>query len=160
MRNKNKMKPVLKIILAAAIVFAVYNVVWFAWSHLKYGKLSGGMEETEFSTFVTPRYIYTDADRYDFLVKYPDYLTFTGNLSVGMPTTEENYNTDSLIIWPKLSGKYEFGAILYEEDGTAYRVYIDADGNALSKEDEDVVSRHRDSIETLLTMADNKWGIY
>ena len=90
MRNKNKIKPVLKIILAAAIVFAVYNAVWFAWSHIKYGKLSGGMEETEFSTFVTPRYIYTDADRYDYLVKYPDYLTFTGNLSVGMPTTEEN----------------------------------------------------------------------
>ena len=153
------MKPAIKILLAAAIMFAVYNAVWFAWSHIKYGKLSGGMEETEFSTFVTPRYIYTDAERYDYLVKYPDYLTFTGNLSVGMPTTEENYNTDSLIIWPAFSGKYEFGAILYEEDGKAYRVYIDADGNALSKEDEDVVSRHRDHIETLLTMADHQWGI-
>lgn len=160
MRNKNKRKPALKIILAAAIVFVVYNAVWFAWSHLKYGKLSGGMEETEFSTFVTPRYLYTDADRYDYLVKYPDYLTFTGNLSVGMPTTEENYNTDSLIIWPTFSGNYELGVILYEEDGAAYRVYIDAAGNALSKEDEDVVSRHREHIETLLMMADHQWGIY
>ena len=152
-------KKVLKIILAVAIVFAAYTVVWFAWSHIKYGKLSSGMEENEFSNFVTPRYIYTDADRYDYLVKYPDYLTFTGNMSVGMPTADENLFTDSLIIWPTLSGNYKFGVILYE-DGKGYQVYIDADGNALSKENEDVVSRHSDSINNLLMMADNRWSIY
>ena len=153
-------KKILKIILAVAIVFAAYNVVWFAWSHIKYGKLSSGMEENVFSTFVTPRYFYTDADGNDYLVKYPDYLTVTGNMSVGMPTTDENYNTDSLIIWPTLSDKYEFGVILYEEEGKGYRVYIDANGNALSKEYEDVVSRHTENIKKLLMKADNKWGFY
>ena len=152
-------KKVLIIILAAAIVFAVYNIVWFAWSHIKYGKLSGGMEENVFSTFVTPRYIDTDSDGYDYLVKYPDYLTLTGNLSVEMPTADENYFTDTLIMWPTLSGKYKLGVILYEE-GKGYQVYIDADGKALAKEYEDVVSRHRDSIKSLLMVADNKWGIY
>ena len=152
-------KKVFKIILAAAIMFAAYNVVWFAWSHSKYGKLSSGMEENEFSNFVTPRYIFTDADQYDYLVKYPDYLTFTGNLSVGMPAADENPFTDALIIWPALSGSYEFGVILYEE-GNGYQVYIDADGNALSKEYEEVVSRHSDNIKNLLMMADNRWGIF
>ncbi len=152
-------KKVLKIILAVVIVFAAYNLVWFAWSHIKYGKLSSGMVENEFSSFLTPRYIYTDADQYDYLVKFPDYLTFTGNLSVGMPATDENFFTDALIIWPTLSGKYKFGVILYEE-GRGYQVYIDADGKALSAEYEDVASRHSDNIKKLLMMADNKWGIY
>lgn len=151
-------KKALKIILAAVIAFAVYNIAWFAWSHIKYGKLSGGMEEMEISSFVTRRYSYTDAERFDYLVKYPDYLTFTGNLSVGIPVTDENVFTDALIIWPTLSGKYNYGVLLYEE-GAEYTVYIDADGNALSKEYEDVVSRHRDQIETLLMMADHKWNI-
>ena len=31
---------------------------------------------------------------------------------------------------------------------------------AMSKEDEDVVSRHREHIETLLMMADHQWGIH
>ena len=109
--------------------------------------------------FVTPRYIYTDADQYDYLVKYPDYLTFTGNMSVGMPAADENLFTDALIIWPTISGKYRFGVILYEE-GKGYQVYIDADGNAFSKEYEEVVSRHSDSIKNLLMMAENRWGIY
>ena len=80
-------KKILKIILAAVIVFAAYNVVWFAWSHVKYGKLSDGMKKEDFGSFVTPRYVYTDTDGYDYLVKYPDYLTFTGNISVGCPGT-------------------------------------------------------------------------
>ncbi len=152
-------KKVLKIILAVVIVFAVYNLVWFAWSHIKYGKLSSGMVENEFSSFLTPRYVYTDANQYDYLVKYPDYLTITGNMSVGMPATDENLFTDALIIWPTLSGKYKFGVILYEE-GRGYQVYIDADGKALSEEHADVASRHSDNIKKLLMMADNKWGIY
>ena len=161
MEMKHHMKKnILKIILAVAIAFAAYNAVWFAWSHIKYGKLSSGMEENEFSTFFTPRYIYTDADGYDYLVKYPDYLTFTGNMSVGMPSADENLFTDALIIWPTLNGNYKFGVILYEEEGNGYQVYIDADGNTLSEEYEDVVSQHSDNIINLLVMADNRWSIY
>ena len=152
-------KKVFKIILAVVILFAAYNLIWFAWSHIKYGKLSSGMNEGDYSSFVTPRYIYSDAEGYDYLVKYPEYLTFTGNMSVGMPAADENLFTDALIIWPTISGKYRFGVILYEE-GKGYQVYIDADGNAFSKEYEEVVSRHSDSIKNLLMMAENRWGIY
>ena len=152
-------KKVFKIILAVVILFAAYNIIWFAWSHIKYGKLSDGMEKGDYSTFITPRYIYTDDDRYDYLVKYPEYLSFTGNMSVGSPTTEENYFTDALIIWPKVSGGYDFGVILYEID-MEYSIYIDSKGNALSKEDEDIVSQHSDSILNLLMIADKRWDIY
>lgn len=149
----------LKIVLAAAAVFLFFNILWFAWSHIRYGAFSGGMEAAEFSNFITPRYIYTDADRYDFLVKYPDYLTFTGNMSVGLPATGERFFTDALIIWPKAGGKYELGVLLYDEDGSGYSVYIDSEGNALAGEDEEAVSRHRENIQKLLIKADERWGI-
>lgn len=152
-------KKVFKIILAVVILFAAYNLIWFAWSHIKYGNLSSGMNEGDFSSFVTPRYVYSDDEKYDYLVKYPDYLAFTGNMSVGSPATEENPFTDALIIWPKVIGGYHFGVLLYE-DGMEYAVYIDSEGNALSKEDEDFVSRHRESIRNLLMMADERWGIF
>lgn len=152
-------KKVFKIILAVVILFAAYNLIWFAWSHIKYGKLSSGMNEGDFSSFVTPRYVYSDDEKYDYLVKYPDYLAFTGNMSVGSPTTEENPFTDALIIWPKVICGYNFGVLLYE-DGMQYAIYIDSEGNALSKEDEDIVSKHSEIIRSLLMKADERWGIF
>ena len=152
-------KKILKIILAVVIVFAAYNVIWFAWSHIKYGKLSGGMEKMAFSTFITPRYSYTDADGYNYLVKYPDYLAFTGNMFVGTPLSEENMFADALIIWPQVTGGYTLGVLLYE-NGTEFPIYIDSEDHALSKEDEDIVSRHSDNIRDLLMMANKRWGIY
>ena len=151
-------KKILKIVLAAAIVFIAYNIIWFAWSHTKYRKYTGGMQEGDFSSFITRRYVYSDAAGYDYLVKYPDYLSFTGNMSLGLPSTEENPFTDALIIWPKFSGGYQLGVLLYEEN-VQYGIYIDSEGNALSKEDEDIVSRHSDAIRNLLIRADQRWGI-
>lgn len=153
-------KKILRIALIIAIVFAAYNAVWFAWARIKYGKLAAGMEKAEFSNPVVPRYIYTDKDHYDYLVKYPDYLSFTGNMSVGLPGVNENPFTDALIIWPKITGKYELGMLLYDEDGTGYSVYIDAGGNALFEEDKDAVTRHREAIKDLLMKADEKWNIF
>ena len=153
-------RKILKIVSIIVAVFVAYNAVWFAWSHTKYGKYTDGMEEMEISNLITPRYVYTSDDRYDYLVKYPDYLSFTGNMSVGLPASDENPFTDALIIWPTISGKYELGVLLYEEGGTEYSVYIDADGNALSEDDKDVVFRHRDAIKDLLIKADEKWSIF
>ena len=150
---------ILKIVLIAVIVFAMFNAAWYAWSHITYGELSEGMEAAEFNTLFDKRYFYSDADRYDYSVKYPNYLSFTGNMSVGLPTVGENPFTDALIIWPKLTGGYELGALLYDEDGTGYSVYIDDKGNALSKEDEEVVLRHSENIKILLEKADEKWNI-
>ena len=158
--KKQVKKKALRIVLAVALIFAAYNIMWFAWSRIQYGKFSAGMEKSDFGSFVTPRYVYTDADRYDYLVKYPDYLSFTGNLSVGLPAADENVFTDALIIWPELSGGYQFGVLLYDENAIEYAIYIDPAGKALSKKDEDLVSQHRDNIRDLLIMADKKWHIY
>ena len=157
-------KKLLKIFMIIAILFIAYNAIWFAWSRSKYGKLSEGMEENSFSNFITPRYIYAE-DGYDYLVKYPGYLSFTGNLSIGLPATNDNPFTDALIIWPKVGGKYEFGALLYEKDetgklATEYQIYIDANGNALSGEYQEIVEKHKDSIQELFAKADERWNIF
>ena len=152
-------KKVLKIVLAVIILFAAYNIAWFAWSRTKYGRLSDGMEKADFGNLVVPRYTYTDDDRFDYMVKYPDYLRLTGNIYVGLSGTNENPFHDGLIAWPTLSGAYDLGVVLYDEDGSEHLVYIDSEGNALSQEDEEVVSRHSDNISTLLSMADEQWGI-
>lgn len=152
-------KKILKIILAIVILFAVCSAVWFGWSRNKYGRYSGGMKEAPFSNFISPHYIYTDDNKYDYLVRYPDFLSLTGNLSVGLPSKKDEVFTDALIIWPKMSGEYELGVLLYDEDGTSYSVYINQEGNALSEEDGDAVSRHSDNIRELLDAADERWDI-
>ncbi len=153
-------RKILRILLIIAIVFAAYNAVWFAWSRIKYGKLTDGMEKAEFSSLIVPRYIHTDDEGYDYLVKYPDYLSFSGNLYIGLPVVNENPFRDALNIWPQMSGQYELGVLLYDQDGTEHAVYIDEDGNALNEEDKDVVSHHKEAIQDLLIKADEKWKLF
>ena len=83
-------------------------------------------------------------------------------MSLGTPTIGENFFTDGLIIWPKLDGRYELGVLLYEQNGTdnqGYAVYIDKEGNPLSEEDREIVTRHKENIEILLKKADERWDI-
>ncbi|MDO4416083.1 MAG: hypothetical protein Q4C20_13490 [Erysipelotrichaceae bacterium] len=118
------------------------------------------MEKAEFSSLIVPRYIHTDDEGYDYLVKYPDYLSFSGNLYIGLPVVNENPFRDALNIWPQMSGQYELGVLLYDQDGTEHAVYIDEDGNALNEEDKDVVSHHKEAIQDLLIKADEKWKLF
>jgi hypothetical protein len=158
-KKKNMKRKIFRILLIFAIVSAAYNAVWFGWSRIRYGKLTDGMEKADFSSFIVPRYIFTDDEGYDYLVKYPDYLSFSGNMSVGLPAVNENPFRDALNIWPKINGQYELGVLLYDADGSQYAVYIDDDGNALSEEDKEAVSRHKEAIKDLLNKADEKWSI-
>lgn len=151
-----------KIILKAAIfltlVFFAVNVVWFAWSRGKYSAFAKNLERNEdVETFLTPRYIRTDSEGFDYGVKYPDYLTLTGNLSVGMPTDGENMYTDAIIIWPEPDGDYEYGALLYDEEGS-WQIEIDREGNALDTEYQEVVERHMGNIRVLLKKAERMWN--
>ena len=156
------MKAGKKIALRAALcvlaLFILINACWYVWRTVKYGAYTDGMEENVFSSWLVPRYKHTDADGYDYGVKYPDYLSFTGNLSVGLPATDDNPFTDFLIIWPKLSGGCEYGVSI-TEDGKEYQIYIHADGSAVRPEDSEVVARNQDHINALLGRAEAMWDI-
>lgn len=150
-------KKLLKAAIALTVVFFAVSAVWFAWSRGKYSVFVGNLEKNEeVKTFLTPRYIGTDDEGFDYGVKYPDYLTLTGNLSVGMPTDGEDMYTDALIIWPKLDGTYEYGALLYDEEGS-YQIEIDREGNALNAENNEVIKRHIENIRVLLNKAEMMW---
>ncbi len=156
------MKTYKRIALRAALcilaLFALWNVGWYVWRMVKYGPFSRGLEKNDFATWIVPRYKYMDTDGYDYGVKYPDYLSFTGNLSVGLPETDGNPFTDFLIIWPKLSGGYEYGVSLTEGNEN-YQIYITADGSAVYPENSEVVARKQETIDALLHRAEEMWDL-
>ena len=155
---KARKRAVLRAILCILALIIALNAGWYVWRMVKYGAYSRGMEENYFSSWIVPRYKHTDADGYDYGVKYPDYLSFTGNLSVGLPAIDDNPFTDFLIIWPKLSGGYEYGVSI-TEDGQNYQIYIHADGSAVHPEDSEVVARNQETINALLLRAKEMWDI-
>ena len=98
---------------------------------VKYDPYSKGMEKNVFSTWIVPRYIYSDADRFDYGVKYPDYLSFTG---------------------------YHYGVSISEGDEDL-QIYVNADGSAVYPEDSDVVIRNQETINILLRKAEEMWNL-
>jgi hypothetical protein len=155
---KIRAKRAVKIILCVLIIFLVINSCWYTWRFLKYSRYSGGMEKNPFYTWLVPRYKWTDADRFDYGVKYPEYLSFTGNLSVGMPTVGEDPFSDFLIIWPKFFGGYEYGVSLSYGD-LAYQIEINEDGTAVDPQYAELAERCRETIDILLARADEMWHI-
>ena len=119
-----------------------------------------------------------DAEGYTCNVARPAFLHWTGNLGIGLPSLtlengEEAGFTDSLIIWPKLTGEPELGVILYEydvQDGgvccTGHQMYIDREGAYLPWGDpaedaanEALLAERRESVEALLARARAIWGL-
>ena len=151
-------KKVIKIILCILLLFVMINACWYVWRMVKYDPFTKGMEKSEIPEFLVPRYYSMDADGYDYSVKYPDYLSFTGNLCVGLPTTDENVFTDFLIIWPKLFDRYEYGVSLNAE-GETYQIYINSDGSPVDPRYSEIVNEYKDTIDDLLSRAKEMWDI-
>lgn len=116
------------------------------------------MNKSIMSTFITPRYESIDEEEFTYGVKYPDYLSNIGNLSVASPPIDDNPYNDGLIIW--LNGKleYEYGVILYDNENQ-YMIYIDEDGKELAEEDHDIVEKHKENIKILLNKAEAFWQL-
>ena len=142
-------------------VFLLLSLIWFGWRHMAYSGFAKDMTRTDMSSPLFPTYAAKDEDGFDYTVKYPDYLSLTGNLAVGFPGTEENPFTDGLIIWPKCTGRYEYGVILNsrEDDGNGYMFYIDARGNAMDAEYQSIAEEYQDVIRELMDRAQNTWNL-
>ena len=126
------------------------------WRNIKYKKYINGMKKDVRYTFIVPRYLKDDNDGFSYSVKYPDYLSFVGNIALSIPSNDDSINVDSIIIWPTISGKYEYGVILYENENQ-YMVYIDEAGNALDKADDELIKAHKSNIDALLKKANENW---
>lgn len=158
--KRRNTKKILLIMLGAVLIAVILlNVMWFVWSRITYGRYTKGldMDKTEWHSFLVPRYYKQDSDGFDFSIKYPDYLSITGNLCVGCPSeTEDDFFTDSLIIWPRAFGGFDYGLLLYEEDAQ-YQIYVDSSGKPLDCAYDEVVERHRENVDLLFARAENLW---
>ena len=152
-------RKILTVFLAMLAAFFLLNLIWFVWRHTAYSGFAEGMTRTETSSSLFPTYAAKDENGFDYTVKYPDYLSLTGNLAVGFPGTDENSFTDGLIIWPKLRGGYECGVILnsMEDDDSGYMFYIDADGNAVDEAYQSIAEKYRGVIRELMERAETFW---
>jgi len=93
-------------------------------------------------------------DGYIYSVKKPSYLSFTGNLGVA-----NNEKQEALIIWPLLSGGYEYGFRL-QKDGRAYEIYVDENMEPIHKDDMVAVQKveeYKAELEKLLSKANEMW---
>ncbi len=155
---KSGKKTILKAVLGLLALFALINASWYVWRSEKYGSYCKGWAKNLFATWIVPRYVYTDEDGYDYGVKYPDYLSFTGNLSVGLPTSSDNPFTDFMIVWPKVFGGYDYGVSIVK-DGLEYQIYVNADGTAVHPEDSEIAASCKDTIDDLLGRAQEMWDL-
>ena len=160
------MKKILKVFSVILAVFLVFNIIWALMVFPKYKdyKNAVGYDEQR------ERW-YCREDDYIYSVSSPDYLSFTGNLSVSevmkmkKDGTIENKTNCSIIIWPELNGEYKFGAnigIRNDDNSiTSYKYYIDEKiqpVNELVGEDKNIFEDNRAYIVELCRLAKEKWN--
>ena len=147
-------RRIVKVLLIILAVWAVISIVWFSWSRITYVKYCNGMTQNEFSNVIVPRY-YTEDNDYTYLVKYPDYLSLTGNLGVSAKDT--NSHVMGFIIWPTELGGAEYG-LLIQEDAGGYQIYTDKNGTPLDEKYQDIVSKYADEVDKIVQAANMMWG--
>lgn len=141
------------------LFFIILNIGWFGWRYFKYSSYINDLKEnTGISSLLVPRYYKTDADNFNYTLKFPDYLSLTGNLAIGLPGDDKNPFTDCLIIWPNLDGTYEYGVILYDGD-ESYQIEVNENGEALNKQYDEIIEKHKKNIEKLLYRLKRTWNI-
>lgn len=144
-----KKKTGLLIVGVIVGVFILFNVCWYITSYSLYNKYIGGMEE--FRKNVS--YVLSE-NGYNYNVKFPSYLSFTGNLCVA--TDDDKY---ALIIWPSFYKDTEYGVQIIASDGLLYSIMIDKNLNSLEPDYEDLIQENAYIIKTLFEKAKERWDI-
>jgi hypothetical protein len=133
----------------------IVSTVWKVWRDHKYEPFAEGMTYARTSTGFVPRYTATHGGDI-YYVKYPDFLSFTGNLAI---KPEDDSVLDSLLIWPQIGGGFKYGVIV-NHDGINYQVYISQDGiTALYEEYQWLVDAHQKIIQHYLAKANGMWDL-
>ncbi|HAK42009.1 MAG TPA: hypothetical protein DCM59_03915 [Clostridium sp.] len=140
-----------KILIFIILVFVVLNISWFSITSIKYNKFVKDLPK------FGPGLSYsTLKDGYNYNVKKPNYLSYTGNL--GVSNSEKG---EFLIIWPLIFGGYKYN-ISIQRDGIVYSFYVDENMNPLDKDDTNSASnieKHKADIDALLSKANEMWPL-
>lgn len=167
---KIKKRIWLFISLVLVVVFILWNILWLLFLDSTYKPLIDAVNNYEFS-IAEDNCIY---DGYSYNVFKPSYLSFSGNLSMSLYCEDEIENNEtrcSLLIWPKLSGNYEYGVTLrvYKKDNDKevfsfdiYAFLLDEKMNPIEKLDPlelEIYEKEKDVIKSMYMKAHYMWGI-
>ncbi len=140
-----------KVAIMVVAVFALWNTVWFGYCYFKYSPYTEKVPmNEEFDTY------FKQEDGFSYSVKKPDYLRFEGNLAIS-----DYEDTTSLIIWPLVTGGYEYGFMLHE-DNQQYEFYVDEELKPIDSSDDfaiQKINQYKPELEALLDKADQMWSL-
>lgn len=140
-----------RIFLFIILGFIILNLSWLLITTVKYNKFVKAVPKNEHNV-----YSMNKEDGYSYHVKKPNYLHYTGNLTVS-----NHEKGELLIIWPLMSGGYKYGFRL-QEDGGAFEAYVDENMDPIYKDDGysvQVIKEHKNELQALFSRADEMWGL-
>ena len=135
-------------------VWLLLTLIWFAWSRISFSKYCDGMNPNVFSNIITPRYFKND-EKYTYFVKYPDYLSTTGNLAVSVRNDEAG--VQAFLIWPTLFGEQKFGLMIADEIGS-YQIYTDKEGKPIEAGYREITEKYSSEIADIVAAANDVWS--
>lgn len=145
MKEFVKRHKILSCICGLLVLFIFVNGFWLLYTYQKYTPLSQGMQEdVKFQSY------HVVENEHIFNVKYPNYLSFTGNVAVATPDEKT-----ALIIWAGLFGN-EYG-IQIDEDGIRNEIMVDADKRAKNPLHQEMLDKHRKETDIVFDRAKTKW---
>ncbi|AJA48559.1 hypothetical protein CPAST_c24900 [Clostridium pasteurianum DSM 525 = ATCC 6013] len=142
-----------RIFIFIILVFVALNISWFLITTIKYNKFVKAVPKDRDGVHSLLK------DGYNYHVKKPDYLHYTGNLAIS--TRSASNRGELLIIWPLISGGYEYGFSI-QEDNEAYELYVDKNMKPIDTTDTYVIQKfeeHKAGLEQLFSKADEMWQL-
>lgn len=131
--------------------FVILNLSWLLITTAKYNKFIKAVPKNEHGL-----YSMNKNDGYSYYVKKPNYLHYTGNLTI-----KNSEKGELLIIWPLISGGYKYGFRL-QEDGKAFEIYVDQNMEPIHKDDVysiQVLEEHKVELQKLFSKANEMWNL-
>ena len=139
-----------KIFVVILALFLVWNVSWLLITTIKYKGFVEKVPENEHGNYIHRE------EGYLYNVRKPEYLRFKGHLFVSAP------NTKHVMIWPLLTGGYEYGFTLpVEEKNGSHTFYFNEKMELLQPENNEgiEIENYMDDIEDLLSKANEMWEL-
>lgn len=134
------------------VLFGLLNITWMAHSYYIYFPFTQNVPKHESGI-----YVYYDAENnYSYNVKFPDYLSFDGNLGVA------DNEGSNLIIWPSFLGKNYTYEVRIDVKGHEYSMYLDQNMKLIDGDNElkKIYDDNKGLIKELCDRAYSKWGKY
>lgn len=153
LKNKHNNKAVTVISLVFLFLFLSLNIVWVLYREIRYGPLVENVPVNYGVRIIS-------IEDYSYSVTEPQYMSFSGNLSLTNELTDE-----SLIIWPLFPNGYKYAVMLHDADSSkSIFVYVDKNGNFLastdgSNESEEIFDKKREQVNEMVTLANDMWDL-